>query len=238
MLEFLAGAVKARLCCLISGGTGAGKTTLLNALSRYIGSRERIVTIEDSAELILQQKHVIRLECRPPNIEGKGEIKQRHLLINALRMRPDRIVLGEVRGDEAVDLLEALNTGHEGSLATIHANTPREALTRLEGLVLRGAANLPDKVIKLQIASAVSIIIQVTRTSDGKRRVTSITEVCSMQQDVITSQEIFTFDRTGVDQKGQTHGVFRGVMTPSCLDSIGSAGVHLNSALFQNRMEV
>ena len=239
MLEFLKAAVKAKLSCLISGGTGAGKTTLLNVLSRSIGPRERIITVEDSAELKLQQKHVVRLECRPANVEGRGQIRQRELVVNALRMRPDRIVLGEVRGEEALDLLQAMNTGHDGSLATIHANSPRDAITRLESMVLMGSTNLPEKAIKQQISNAINLIIQASRLSDGRRCITNITELSGMQGDVLTTQEIFTFEKSGVDSQGRVHGAFRGMgLRPRCLEVIATAGVALARDIFDHRMEV
>ena len=239
MLEFILAAVKAKLSIIISGGTGAGKTTLLNILSTALGEKERIVTIEDSAELQLQGKHVARLETRPPNVEGKGEIRQRELVINALRMRPDRIILGEVRGAEAMDLLQAMNTGHEGSLATVHANSPREAITRLENMVLMGAATLPEKAIRKQIADAVQLFIQATRLSDGTRRITNITEVCGMQGDVLTTQEVFTFRKTGVDSQGKVHGVFRGSgVPPQCAHIVETAGIRLTQGIFDSYMEV
>ena len=239
MLEFLKAAVKAKLSCLISGGTGAGKTTLLNVLSRSIGPRERIITVEDSAELKLQQKHVVRLECRPANVEGRGQIRQRELVVNALRMRPDRIVLGEVRGEEALDLLQAMNTGHDGSLATIHANSPRDAITRLESMVLMGSTNLPEKAIKQQISNAIHLIIQASRLSDGRRCITNITELSGMQGDVLTTQEIFAFEKSGVDSQGRVHGAFRGMgLRPRCLEIITTAGGDLSRDIFDHRMEV
>jgi pilus assembly protein CpaF len=201
--------VKARLNIIISGGTGAGKTTLLNALSAYIPSDERIVTIEDSAELQLQQPHIVRLETRPPNIEGKGEVTQRDLVRNALRMRPDRIVIGEVRGGEAIDMLQAMNTGHDGSLTTIHANTPRDALGRLETMIQMTGMRLSDRAMRQQISSAVDLVIQVARLTDGTRRVTSISEITGMEGDTTTMQEIFRFERTGVDSAGKVLGRFR-----------------------------
>src|SRR5947207_3425273 len=209
MLELLKSAVKARLNIVVSGGTGAGKTTLLNGLSSFISERERIVTIEDSAELQLQQQHVCRMECRPPNVEGKGAIRQRELVINALRMRPDRIVLGEVRGGEALDMRQPMNTGHEGPSTTIHANNPRDAVARLETLSLMAELNLPDKAVRQQIASAVSIIVQVARLSDGTRRVTHISEVIGVADDMATLQDIFVFDRLGIGQNGRVLGRFR-----------------------------
>jgi pilus assembly protein CpaF len=201
--------VRARLNIIISGGTGAGKTTLLNALSAYIPSEERIVTIEDSAELQLQQPHIVRLETRPPNIEGKGEVTQRDLVKNALRMRPDRIVIGEVRGGEAIDMLQAMNTGHDGSLTTIHANSPRDALARLETMVQMTGMRLSDRAMRQQIASAVDLVIQIARLTDGTRRITSISEITGMEGETTAMQEIFQFERTGVDATGKVIGLFR-----------------------------
>src|SRR5687768_17537689 len=209
MLDFLSYCVKARLNCLISGGTGAGKTTLLNVLSSFISDGERIVTIEDAAELQLRQEHVARLETRPPNIEGKGAIRQRQLVVNALRMRPDRIVVGEVRSEEALDMLQAMNTGHDGSLTTVHANTPRDALSRIETMIAMGATHLPERAMRQQIAAAIQIVIQQSRMSDGTRKVTSISEVTGMEGDVITMQEIFCFEKLGVTQDGKVIGRFR-----------------------------
>ncbi len=239
MLEFLGAAVKAKLSIIVSGATGSGKTTLLNVLSRSIGPRERIITIEDSAELILQQKHVVRLECRPANTEGKGEVRPRELVINALRMRPDRIIMGEVRGTEALDLLQAMNTGHDGSLATVHANTPRDAISRLETMVLMGATNLPEKSIRQQIANAIHLIVQVSRLSDGRRCVTNVSEITCMQGDVLTMQDIFTFDKAGVDAEGRVHGTFSGYgRRPRCLENITLAGIRLNGDIFTHSVEV
>jgi pilus assembly protein CpaF len=201
--------VRARLNIIISGGTGAGKTTLLNALSAYIPSDERIVTIEDSAELQLQQPHIVRLETRPPNIEGRGEVTQRDLVKNALRMRPDRIVIGEVRGGEAIDMLQAMNTGHDGSLTTIHANAPRDAVGRLETMIQMTGMRLSDRAMRQQIASAVNVVIQVARLTDGTRRITSISEITGMEGEMITMQEIFLFERTGVDAGGKVIGRFK-----------------------------
>jgi len=209
MVDLLEGCVKGKLNVLISGGTGAGKTTLLNVLSSFISPNERIVTIEDAAELQLRQEHVVRLETRPPNIEGQGAVRQRQLVINALRMRPDRIVVGEVRGEEAVDMLQAMNTGHDGSLTTIHANTPRDALARIETMVASAGLNLPDRAVRWQIASAINVIVQASRLSDGTRKVVSITEVTGMEMDTITVQDIFVFERQGVDPKGKVRGRFR-----------------------------
>jgi pilus assembly protein CpaF len=235
MLAFLRGAVAARLNIIVSGGTGAGKTTLLNILSGYISATERVVTIEDAAELKLRQKHVVRLETRPPNIEGKGAVRQRQLVINALRMRPDRIVIGEVRGEEALDMLQAMNTGHDGSLTTIHANTPRDALHRLDTMVAMANLNIPDKAVRQQIASAVNIVIQVNRLSDGSRRVTSISELTGMEQDVITMQEIFAFKRTGLGDDGRVIGAFRATgIRPKCSDQLGTVGFPLPMDMFDH----
>jgi pilus assembly protein CpaF len=240
MLDFLNAAVRAKLTVIVSGGTGAGKTTLLNVISRSIGSRERIVTIEDSAELILQQKHVVRLECRPPNTEGTGEVRPGALLINALRMRPDRIIMGEVRGPETFDLLQAMNTGHDGSIATIHANTPRDAIARLESMVMMvDGLNLPEKSIRQQIANAVHLVVQVTRLSDGRRRVTNISEITGMQGDVLTMQDIFSFEKSGLDAEGHVHGTFSGFgRRPKCLETITRAGISLGNDVFNHSMEV
>src|SRR5947199_3221532 len=206
MLDFLSQCVRARLNALISGGTGAGKTTMLNVLSSFISERERIITIEDAAELLLRQRHVVRLETRPANIEGKGIVKQRQLVINALRMRPDRIILGEVRGDEAIDMLQAMNTGHEGSLTTIHANSPRDALSRLETMIAMAELNLPDRAVRQQIASAINLIVQVSRMPDGTRKVTNISEVTGMEGPMITTQDLFAFERSGYDENKRVRG--------------------------------
>jgi pilus assembly protein CpaF len=239
MLEFLSHCVKARLNCLISGGTGAGKTTLLNVLSSFISSRERIVTIEDAAELQLHQEHVARLETRPANIEGKGAIRQRQLVVNALRMRPDRIVVGEVRGEEALDMLQAMNTGHDGSLTTVHANTPRDALTRVETMIAMGATNLPDKAMRQQIASAIQIVVQQTRLSDGTRKITNISEITGMEGEVITMQDIFVFEKAGLNQDGKVIGRFRATgVRPKCAERMKGAGIHLAANLFEGVMEV
>ena len=224
--EFLKGAVAARVSMVISGGTGSGKTTLLNALSAGIGLKERVITIEDAAELQLQQPHVVRMETRPPNIEGKGEIRQRELVKNALRMRPDRVILGEVRGEEAFDMLQAMNTGHEGSMGTIHANNPRDAVTRLEQMVAMSSMKLPPEAIRGQIASAVGMIIQATRLSDGRRRVVSITEITGMEGQVVQMQEIFGFKRTHTDADGTVHGEYRASgLRPRCLDEMIRRGI-------------
>jgi len=226
--------VHARLNILISGGTGAGKTTLLNALSAFIPENERIVTIEDSAELQLQQPHVVRLETRPPNIEGKGEVTQRDLVRNALRMRPDRIVIGEVRGGEAIDMLQAMNTGHDGSLTTIHANTPRDALARLETMIQMTGMRLSDRAMRQQVASAINLVVQVARLSDGSRRVTSISEITGMEGETITMQEIFQYERTGVDQQGTVLGRFRPTgIRPRFAERLKASGLQLPRVFFE-----
>jgi pilus assembly protein CpaF len=239
MLDVLKSAVRARLNIIVSGGTGAGKTTFLNVLSGFISERERIVTIEDSAELRLKQAHVARLECRPPNVEGKGAIRQRELVINALRMRPDRIVLGEVRGEEALDMLQAMNTGHDGSVTTVHANSPRDALSRIETMSLMGDINLPDRAIRAQIASAVNIIIQISRMSDGSRRVTHVTEVTGTSGDVISLQDIFLFERRGVGPNGKVLGRFHSTgIVPKFAEKLKAAGVPFSPALLEHSLEV
>lgn len=233
MLEFVVGAVKCRASTVISGGTGSGKTTLLNALSSAISPKERIITIEDAAELQLQQPHVARMETRPPNLEGKGEIRQRELVKNALRMRPDRVFLGEVRGEEAFDMLQAMNTGHEGSMATIHANNPRDALTRLEQMVLMGGMRISAEAIRGQIASAVNLIVQAARLSDGSRRVMSVAEIVGMEGDVIQLQEIFKFERSHTDDQGKVHGKFVATgMRPQFMQEMERRGVHVPNDLF------
>jgi pilus assembly protein CpaF len=235
MLDFLAHCVRSRLNCLISGGTGAGKTTLLNVLSGFISDRERIVTIEDAAELQLRQEHVARLETRPANVEGKGAIRQRQLVVNALRMRPDRIVVGEVRGEEALDMLQAMNTGHDGSLTTIHANTPRDALARVETMIAMGATNIPERAMRQQISSAIQLVVQQTRLGDGSRKVTSIAEITGMEGDTITMQEIFLFDKAGVGPDGKVTGRFRPTgIRPKCAERLRTAGVTLPATMFED----
>jgi len=239
MLEVLSSMVKGRLNLLVSGGTGAGKTTVLNVLSGYIPNSERVVTIEDAAELQMKQEHVVRLETRPPNIEGKGAVRQRQLVINSLRMRPDRIVVGEVRGEEAFDMLQAMNTGHEGSLTTVHANAPRDALARLESMVSMANLNLPERAMRQQIASAIHAVVQIARLSDGTRKVISVSEVTGMEGDLIAMQEIFVFDRTGIDEAGKVKGVFRATgIRPRFADRLATGGIRLKPTLFDSSMEV
>jgi pilus assembly protein CpaF len=235
MMEVLASAVKARISILIAGGTGAGKTTFLNILSQYIPRNERLVTIEDAAELRLAQENIVRLETRPPNIEGLGAIKQRQLLVNCLRMRPDRIIMGEVRGEEAFDMLQAMNTGHEGSMTTIHANTPRDAISRLESMVQMGNMNMSEKSLRQQIASAITIIVQAARMSDGSRKVTSISEITGMEENVISMQEIFNFTRKGIGPDGKVIGVFQPTrIRPRFLEKLRVSGIVLPPAIFEH----
>jgi pilus assembly protein CpaF len=235
MLDFLQAAVGSRLNVIVSGGTGAGKTTLLNVLSGFISDKERIVTIEDAAELVLRQRHVVRMETRPANIEGRGAVKQRDLVINALRMRPDRIVVGEVRGEEALDMLQAMNTGHDGGLTTIHANGARDALHRMDTMVAMASLNIPERAIRQQIASAINLIVHVTRLSDGRRKVTGVTELTGMEGEVITTQEIFLFERTGISEDGKVKGTFRATgIRPKCGDRIIASGKHLPPAMFEH----
>ena len=235
MLEFLKVAVSCRLNVLVSGGTGAGKTTLLNILSGFIGPSERIVTIEDSAELMLRQRHVVRLETRPANIEGKGNIRQRELVVNALRMRPDRIIVGEVRGEEALDMLQAMNTGHDGSLTTIHANSPRDALYRLDTMVAMANLNIPDRAIRQQVASAIELVIQIARLSDGTRKVTAISEITGMEREMITMQDLFVFEKLGVDEDGRVRGRFRATgIRPKCSERFVASGVELPAQMFEH----
>jgi pilus assembly protein CpaF len=239
MLELLSAMVKGRLNILISGGTGAGKTTLLNVLSGYIPNSDRIVTIEDAAELQLKQEHVVRLETRPPNIEGKGAVRQRQLVINSLRMRPDRIVVGEVRGEEAFDMLQAMNTGHEGSLTTVHANSPRDALARIENMVSMANLNIPERAVRHQIASAVHAVVQIARLSDGSRKVITVSEITGMDGDLIAMQDIFEFERQSVDENGKVRGIFRATgARPQFADRLATAGARLRPALFETKVEV
>ena len=235
MREFLQAAVACRLNIIVSGGTGAGKTTLLNILSSFINDNERVVTIEDAAELRLRQRHVVRLETRPANIEGRGAVRQRELVVNALRMRPDRIVVGEVRSEEALDMLQAMNTGHDGSLTTVHANSPRDALYRLDTMVAMANLNIPEKAIRQQIASAVNVIVQISRLSDGTRKVTGIAELTGMEGEVITMQDIFLFERTGLGPDGRVRGRFRATgIRPKCADRLASSGMHLPMGMFEH----
>lgn len=239
MLDFMSACVEARLNIVISGGSGSGKTTILNTLSRFIPEEERIVTIEDTAELQLQQSHVVRLETRPPNIEGAGAVSQRDLLINTLRMRPDRIVVGEARGAEALDMLQAMNTGHDGSMTTVHANAPRDAFSRLETMVMMASAHVPDKVIRQQLASAINIVIQCARMTDGTRKVTGIAEVTGVQNDQVEMQDLFEFERGGVSPRGKVVGRFRGCgARPVCLDRMKAYGIHLSQAIFHEEHQV
>ena len=233
MAEIIAGLVKGKCSILISGGTGSGKTTLLNIMSGFIPPSERIITIEDAAELQLQQPHVVRLETRPPNVEGKGEISQRALVRNSLRMRPDRVIIGEVRGAEALDMLQAMNTGHEGSMATVHANTARDALGRVENMVNMAGLNLPIKAVRQQISSAIWVVIQALRLTDGKRKVTSIQEITGMEGDIITMQEIFTFEQTGTSADGTVQGHFRATgIRPKFAERLKKYGIPLREDLF------
>ena len=239
MLQVLQGAVQARLNIIVSGGTGCGKTTLLNVLSGFISPDERIVTIEDSAELQIKQEHVVRLETRPPNVEGNGAIKQRELVINALRMRPDRVILGEVRGEETLDMLQAMNTGHDGSITTIHSNTPRDAIARLETMSMMGSVSLPEKAIKAQIASAVHLIVQVSRMSDGTRRITHITELTGAFSDVISMSDIFLFEKKGLTPDKKVKGRFyaTGVM-PKFAEKLAAAGIALPLSLTDHSVDI
>lgn len=239
MMELLSSMVKGRLNILVSGGTGAGKTTLLNVLSGYIPESDRIVTIEDAAELQLKQPHVVRLETRPPNIEGKGAVRQRQLVINSLRMRPDRIVVGEVRGEEAFDMLQAMNTGHEGSLTTVHANSPRDAMARIENMVSMANLNIPERAVRQQISSAVHAVIQIARLSDGTRKVVTVSEIFGMEDESIAMQDIFIFDRSGIDENGRVRGTFRATgIHPHFADRLATSGARLRPALFESRSEV
>jgi pilus assembly protein CpaF len=235
MLEFLQAAVACRLNLIVSGGTGSGKTTLLNILSSFIGSTERVVTIEDAAELKLRQRHVVRLETRPANIEGRGAVRARELVVNALRMRPDRIIVGEVRAEEALDMLQAMNTGHDGSLTTVHANSQRDALYRLDTMVAMANLNIPERAIRQQISSAINIIVQVSRMADGTRKVTGVSELTGMEGEVITMQDIFVFDRTGIGPGGKVQGRFRATgIRPKCSERLAAAGVPLRTDMFEH----
>ena len=239
MMGVLENAVKARLNVVVSGGTGAGKTTLLNVLSGFISPRERIVTIEDSAELRLKQRHVVRLECRPPNIEGKGGVRQRELLINALRMRPDRIIVGEVRGEEALDMLQAMNTGHDGSITTVHANSPRDAIARIETMSLMANLNLPEGAMRQQIAAAIQIIVQVSRMSDGSRRVTHISEITGTSEQVVSMQDIFLFQKRGLGPHGKVLGRFYATgIVPKFAEKLQAAGLSLDTSLLSLSEEI
>ena len=239
MLEVLAAAVKARISLLISGGTGAGKTTFLNIMSSFIPHSERLITIEDAAELQLQQDNVVRLETRPANVEGTGAVRQRHLLINSLRMRPDRIVVGEVRGEEAFDMLQAMNTGHEGSLTTVHANSQRDALARIENMVAMANLNIPERAVRQQVAAAIHAVVQIARLSDGTRKVLTISEITGLESDVVSMQDIFVFDRTGIDEAGRVRGSFRATGTrPRFAERLATAGCRLAASIFESRMEV
>ncbi len=235
MLEFVQAAVGARLNIVVSGGTGAGKTTLLNLLSSFISDKERIVTIEDAAELTLRQRHVVRLETRPPNIEGKGAVRQRQLVINALRMRPDRIIVGEVRGDEALDMLQAMNTGHAGSLTTVHSNNARDALHRLDTMVAMANLNIPERAVRQQVASAIQLVVHMSRMADGTRKVTAISEITGMEGEIISMQDIFAFDRTGINEQGRVCGRFRASgIRPRCSERLSTAGFKLPAEMFEH----
>jgi pilus assembly protein CpaF len=239
MLDFLSGCVEARLNIVIAGGSGSGKTTILNTLSRFIPEEERIVTIEDTAELQLQQNHVVRLETRPSNIEGAGAVTQRDLLINTLRMRPDRIIVGESRGAEALDMLQAMNTGHDGSMTTVHANSPRDAFSRLETMVMMASQHVPDKVIRQQLASAINVVVHCTRMSDGTRKVTGVAEVLGVEDDQVEMQDLFEFERSGISPRGKVLGRFRATgARPMCMDRLKAYGIHLSNSIFQEEHEV
>ena len=239
MLELIRGAVKARLNIVISGGTGAGKTTFLNVLSGYIPDNERIVTIEDSAELQMKQHHVVRLETRPANIEGKGQVMQRQLVINSLRMRPNRIIVGEVRGEEALDMLQAMNTGHDGSLTTIHANSPRDAIARMETMAMMANLNLPEVAVRRQIASAIAIVVQVSRFNDGTRRITHISEITGMEEQIVSMQDIFLFQRRGISADGRVLGTFTATgIRPKFADKLLASGIPVPPSIFEHKMDV
>ncbi|MBL8173169.1 MAG: CpaF family protein [Bryobacterales bacterium] len=237
MLDFLSGCVEARLNVVISGGSGSGKTTMLNTLSRFIPEAERVITIEDTAELQMQQSHVVRLETRPMNIEGAGAITQRDLVINALRMRPDRIIIGECRGGEAMDMMQAMNTGHDGSMTSCHANSPRDAFARLETMVMMASANIPDRVIRQMLASAVNIVMHCARLNDGTRKITSIAEVRDVEDDQVILDDIFALERTGVNQRGRITGQFKATgFKPRCLSRLKAYGIHLSPSIFQEQL--
>src|SRR5215831_10507297 len=239
MLELLRGAVKARLNVVISGGTGAGKTTLLNVLSGYISDKERIVTIEDSAELQMKQRHCVRLETRPANVEGKGAVFQRQLVINTLRMRPDRIVVGEVRGEEALDMLQAMNTGHDGSLTTVHANSPRDALARIETLAMMANLNLPEKAVRRQIASAINVVVQISRFNDGTRRVTHLSEITGMEEDIVSMQDVFVFEKQGIASDGKVLGAFTATgIRPKFADRLKASGINVPASWFDHSFTI
>jgi pilus assembly protein CpaF len=239
MLELLRGAVKSRINIIISGGTGAGKTTLLNVLSGYISEKERIVTIEDSAELQMKQRHCVRLETRPSNIEGKGAVMQRQLLINSLRMRPDRIVVGEVRGEEALDMLQAMNTGHDGSLTTVHANSPRDAIARVETMAMMANLNLPEKAVRRQIASAIQLIVQISRFNDGTRRITYMTEITGMEEDIVSMQDVFVFEKHGVSPDGRVIGAFTATgIRPKFADRLKASGINVPASWFDHSFTI
>jgi pilus assembly protein CpaF len=239
ILDFLSGCVEARLNIVIAGGSGSGKTTMLNTMSRFIPENERVVTIEDTAELQMQQPHVVRLETRPANIEGAGAVTARDLVINTLRMRPDRIIVGESRGAEALDMLQAMNTGHDGSMTTIHANTPRDAFSRLETLVMMASQNVPDKVIRQQLVSAIHLVVQCGRMSDGTRKVTGIAEVVGVAKDQVEMQDLFEFERTGISPRGKVVGRFKGFgVTPICMERLRGYGVHLSKSIFNEVVEI
>src|SRR5947209_12557636 len=239
MLELLRGAVKSRLNVVISGGTGAGKTTLLNVLSGYISEKERIITIEDSAELQMKQRHCVRLETRPSNIEGKGAVMQRQLLINSLRMRPDRIVVGEVRGEEALDMLQAMNTGHDGSLTTVHANSPRDALARVETMAMMANLNLPEKAVRRQMASAIQLVVQISRFNDGTRRLTHVSEITGMEEDIVSMQDVFVFEKQGVSSEGRVLGSFTATgIRPKFAERLKASGINVPGSWFDHSFSI
>ena len=239
MLELLRGAVRARLNVIISGGTGAGKTTLLNVLSGFISDKERIVTIEDSAELQMKQRHCVRLETRPANIEGRGQVMTRQLVINSLRMRPDRIVVGEVRGEEALDMLQAMNTGHDGSLTTVHANSPRDALARVETMAMMANLNLPEKAVRRQIAAAIQLVVQISRFNDGTRRVTHLSEITGMEEDIVSMQDVFVFEKQGISPEGRVLGAFTATgIRPKFAERLKASGIAVPSSWFEHSFSI